>query len=459
VPPDIVLVICDTARADAFNPWGAPYRSPVLERLCREGVIYRNATAAAPWTLPSTASILSGVLPSEHGATGECFEWENRRPTSPAGAIRGFAGQWLPEALRERGYRTWGASCNTWVSKWGGFDRGFEQFLDLRQWSRPRSRLGRVVYRARKGLGMVDRGGSEAVQRFGQRLASAGPEPLFALVNLMEMHAPLSPPRPYYPFPPWRRIGTRTLAGGPQLALNMGVRTASPKYVRTLRELYQSCARYEDHLLGSFVRAVEERGRPTVLVMVADHGEHLGEHGLFNHNSSLRQTLLHVPLAVWGHRIDLGPAEIEDAVSLLKLPGWLVGLADGDGTVLSANGAVVSEYEGTIQHCGLPDDIAEGIKHVDPSHLPSLAFHGGVAVRRGPFKYVAISNGDEALYELEADPREERNILGERPDAASPFHPYRDQWLERRAHRPEYGAGDLAAGQIAEHLRELGYIE
>ena len=70
--------------------------------------------------------------------------------------------------------------------------------------------------------------------------------------------------------------------------------------ISALRALYAGCARYEDRILGEIVDAVAERTRPTVVLLVADHGENLGEHGLFNHNSSLLQTLLHVPMVAWG---------------------------------------------------------------------------------------------------------------------------------------------------------------
>jgi arylsulfatase A-like enzyme len=456
---DIVVLLCDTARADAFSPWGAAHRSPTMERLCEEGLMYANAGSQAPWTVPSIASMFSGRLPTEHGITGECLSWRDRRPTSPAEAVAAYSGTWLPETLRERGYRTWGASCNSWISRWGGFDRGFDEFLDLRPWARDRSALGRVRHRARRVLGTVDRGGREGAIRFARLLADPGPEPLFVFVNLMETHAPLDPPRPYYPWPGWRRFRTRRLAGGPDqgLSYNAGVVAPGPGYAEALRPLYSACARYEDHVLGQFLEAVEGRGRPTLVVVVADHGEHLGEHGLFNHNSSLHQPLLHVPLVAWARKLTLGTGRIEEPVSLLGLASWLRDLTDGESRVMRGIGPVVSEYEGTARHNGIPRHIEEGIG--EGLAVPPLVFHPGLAVRSGSLKYVAVGNGDEALYDLDADPGEDHNLLGGRPDAAAEFRPFRDAWEERRSGRPTYESGDLAEGQIAEHLRELGYIE
>jgi arylsulfatase A-like enzyme len=463
MPPDLLVLLCDTARADAFRPWGGPHPTPAIERLCREGIVYERATTPAPWTVPSHASIFSGLLPTEHGINGECFEWVDRRPTSPAAAVRAFAGQWLPEALRARGYRTWGASCNSWISTWGGFDRGFEEFVDLRPQAKPKGRPARLAFRARRALGGTDRGGAEAVRTFHARLRGAGPEPLFAFVNLMETHSPFNPPGRYYPYPAWRRFRTRRLAGGPDqgLSFNAGVVDPGPRYARTLRTIYYACGRYEDHVVGRLLEAVEDRGRPTVVVLVADHGELLGEHGMYNHNSSLHQPLLHVPLAIWSRGAGgPGGGRVEEPVSTVGLGWWLLSVADGAGAgdPFEPDGPVVSEYEGTRRHNGIPDYIRRGIEARNPD-VPPLVFHPGVAVREGSLKYLAAGDGGEWLFDLDDDPGEERNLAGIRPADVARFQPRRDEWVRRRAARPEYEAGQVAEGEIAEHLKELGYIE
>jgi len=65
VVPDLVLLLCDTARADAFRPWGGRVETPHIQRICGEGIAYSRATAPAPWTVPSIASIFSGRLPTQ----------------------------------------------------------------------------------------------------------------------------------------------------------------------------------------------------------------------------------------------------------------------------------------------------------------------------------------------------------------------------------------------------------
>ena len=466
MPPDLHLLLCDTARADAFSPWGASHPTPAIERLCEGGISYSHAVSQAPWTLPSTASMFTGRLPTETGISGDCFRWVEGRPSSPSVGVKGYQGSWLPGELRERGYRTWAASCNTWISEWGGFDRGFERLLDLRDRTRLRkgSKWNRALRRAQRVYGKVDRGGREALQAFVTRLEESGTDPLFTFVNLMETHAPYDPPRPFYPYPLWKRAETRRLSGGTNkarrfLAYNAGMERPDVEYVRRITELYGSCARYEDALLGGFVEAVRGRGRPAVVAVVADHGENLGEHGLFNHNSSLGETLLHVPLVVWGHRVDVGHGRVDEPVSLLGLSDWLIGLADGDGVPISPDGPIVSEYESTVRHNGIPADIQGRIDAGQAHRVPPLVYHPGVAIRKGGMKYVATATGDASLYDLTADPGEDHDLLPRRPDSAEEFEPMVEEWRKRRAEQPTYDAGELAQGDIADHLQMLGYID
>jgi arylsulfatase A-like enzyme len=95
----------------------------------------------------------------------------------------------------------------------------------------------------------------------------------------------------------------------------------------------------------------------------------------------------------------------------------------------------------------------------DPSRVPALVFHPGVAVREGPLKFVSVDDGPEALYDVDADPGEDHDLLKDRPEDAARFRPHVEAWQKRRAERPIYDAGDVAEGEIANHLRTLGYIE
>ena len=153
-----------------------------MGRLAREGVTYATAIAQAPWTVPSTASIFSGVLPTVHGIAGDSLRWIDGSRTSPSEKVANYKGDWLPESMRERGYRTWAVSSNAWISRWGGFARGFDDFHDIRPWRTAGTPVRRLLRRVEQmqAIGRQDKGGKEAVERF-RRFVGARQEPWFAL--------------------------------------------------------------------------------------------------------------------------------------------------------------------------------------------------------------------------------------------------------------------------------------
>lgn len=461
--PDIVLVILDTARADAFSPWGGVRKTPVMQRLFEEGLAYRRAMTQAPWTLPSTASLFSGKLPTEHLISGESMRWVNNAPTSPRKVIRRYRDTWLPKAMRQRGYETWGASCNPWVSRWSGFGLfGFRKWTDFA--AMPHASDGGKARRERLALllGRRDKGGERVAESFAQFLGGVdGAGPIFAFMNLMEMHAPYGSPRPHYPYSTIRRLADprlRTLFY-PELLFNAGVQQPPSGLTKIMKTLYFAQASYADLILGRIVRTIRDNGRPTVLMVVGDHGENLGEDGLFNHDSSLSDRLLHVPFVAWGQGVDLGPAVVDEPVSLQGVTPWLLGIADGGGEPIRPGSPILSEYESTTRQRRIPEAVSRA---VEAGTAPTLLHRRGLAVRDGSLKYLATEDGNEQVFDTRADPAERHDILARQPEAALPFRPFRDQWLERlkvegTSYAPELFGWEEAT--VAENLRFLGYIE
>ena len=149
-------------------------------------------------------------------------------------------------------------------------------------------------------------------------------------------------------------------------------------------------------------------------------------------------------------------------MSLLGLPGWLAALAEGDLMLLGDAGGsdpVVSEYESTMRQMDLPPDLRRRLQVGGPQSIPALVHDPGVAVRVDGWKYVAVAGREEALFDLGADPSEEHDVLDVHPSRADVMRAHRDAWEHRRTRSPRYSTGEVADAQIADHLRELGYIE
>src|SRR5437870_11938464 len=129
--PNIVLVLFDTARASAFEPWGAPAgSSPTVAQLASRGSAVEYAIAPSDWTMPSHASLFTGRLPRAAGLAHEPLG--GRRPTSCRPVLEAQRERVLADVLRRAGYATAAASANPWIAAAHGFATGFETFVDMR---------------------------------------------------------------------------------------------------------------------------------------------------------------------------------------------------------------------------------------------------------------------------------------------------------------------------------------
>ena len=316
VPPNIVLVVLDTARADrvSYNGYDR-MTTPNLDALTRDSVIYRNAHSTAPWTLPAHMSMFTGLLPGRHGATWRAFaepaemslEEILSRPIAFSNSRL-----LLPEVLRRSGYTTLGISSNAWVSRRTGFDVGFDDFYESWQQSDRALKAFRWIpqrFRSWERLSSETRTLSEfatgdagqVLSIFRQHLQERGQlrEPFFLFFNLIDPHFPYSPPMS------WRYAFSDDLGLGEAIArfdfhemsLVAGARQID---VAEFSPFYDAELSYADFALGRLLTWLREKGYydETQIVVTSDHGEHLGEEGHFSHQFSVAEELLQIPLVV-----------------------------------------------------------------------------------------------------------------------------------------------------------------
>ena len=307
----IVLVVLDTVRADHCSAcgYGKP-TTPRLERLAAQGLLFDHARSVAPWTLPSHASLFTGRLPHQHGCN-----WEHRWLADSQETIA--------ETLADAGFETFGVSTNPNVSSLYHLDQGFTRFLEtwrLRQ------------DEERRGLSDSSIANAEIRAWLSQRDAR---EPFFLFVNYNDAHLPYAPP------PPNDRLfgdaGDSTDAARPFAARGdllqvtlAGEATVRPEDMAGLAALYDGDVRTADERLGELVDMLDEfeLAEDTVLIVTSDHGEHLGEGGRVDHQLSLDEALLRVPLVVRFPR-QIRPARVLEPVALTEVKRWIDELADG----------------------------------------------------------------------------------------------------------------------------------
>ncbi len=380
--PDVLLISLDTLRADALGCYGNPRRtSPTIDGLAERGVRFARCYAPAPHTAPSHVSLLSGLLPLAHGVPNASAESKRLAQLNE---------NWptLTELLAGDGYQTMFVCNGGQLRREMGIERAVEQFDSS---TRTFAAAIEVVD------AMLD--------------DVARDEPLFSFVHTYETHAPYLPPRRMNGAPLHGRFTDREYRGvlrrtydkligrideGAGLAAEFLADSASFKApdIEFLVGLYHEEVLWTDNQLLRLLEAWSSRRdiSNTVVVIVSDHGEQLGERGAFGHRFGLDVELVHVPLIAFGPGIE---PRVEDGV---------VSLASVAAAILEHVGAVVP------QHFERGARLARGTAPSAVAHLQEASgMKASVGVVAGPLHYLRGMSGNRSLREtvrdLVADPR------------------------------------------------------
>jgi arylsulfatase A-like enzyme len=409
--PNVLLLVLDTLRADAAEPYGAPAgSSPALADLARRGMAVPRVRSTASWTLPSHVAMFTGQLARSLGL-GQAPE---QTPHGAAPVVRAQRELLLAEVLRKCGYATRGVTTNLWAGQASGFDTGFEEFAELPT-SRQTQLGGRFRHRVRWGLegvrSRVDDGAAQAWRVMERWSTELDERPFFWFVNLVECHSPYLPPRPYDEASALTRLlaadeAYRYLTLEAILRACLGALAVPDPALRRMRHLYAGSLRYVDDWVTRVLTALSRTGviDDTLVIVCADHGENFGEGGLMAHSLSVDDRLLHVPFIVAGPGVEAFdgmlslaelPARVADAIGLEQHP-W------GSGLIAGLPVAQWDPFE-------LTDERAAELTtewRLDDAGAQRLRAPITCAVS-GRFKLVRGKNEtDEALYDLDADPLE-----------------------------------------------------
>jgi len=381
---NVVVYLIDTLRADRVGAYGNPApASAHIDALADEGVLFRSASATAPWTKPSVASLFTSRLPSDHGAEDYTSRMRDEGDT-------------LAAVFRAAGYRTAAFGCNGWVFRPSfNLGRGFEEFVYVRD-GRDYERVdARAVT-------------SEALDWLERNYT----EPFLLYVHSIDPHEPYSPPdgreRLFHPRP-YRGTLDGSLEG-PGTHTTRAPDEVDAADLAWLHALYDGELHANDEEVGRLVRRLRALGvwDETTFVVTADHGDEFLEHGDWSHGKTVYQEVVHVPLVLKPPAsLDLAPAAVDAPVSLLDLAPTLCELAGLDpGSTTFAGRSLVPLVRG--EETGLDRPLAIELRRARRVVL---------GVRRGPWKYVAELSPEpgEELYHLASDPREERSVLDELP--------------------------------------------
>jgi arylsulfatase A-like enzyme/Tfp pilus assembly protein PilF len=384
----IVLITIDTLRADRLGAYGSTRGlTPVLDRFASGATRFTAAVTQVPLTLPAHATILTGLHPAKHGVrTNDGYRLDASVPT-------------LAEALHARGYATGAFIGGYPLQARSGLARGFDRYDDD----------------FLQSTGVVERSADEVVRAACAWIDQHQSQPFFVWLHLFDPHSPYTPPAPF----------AAAHADAP----------------------YDGEVAYTDAAIGRLFDRLRQAGvfsRATVIV-VADHGESLGEHGERTHGTFLYDATIRVPLLVKladgaATRDVTVPVETADlAPTIASLAGTTLGFVDGQTLLPLLSGGAAGDPERPAYSESYYQNVLLGWSPLR-------------AARTARWKFIEAPRPE--LYDLESDPGELRN----RADDRSAFASGLQRALPSAPADASASHAAAAGGESGERLRSLGYV-
>ena len=396
-PLNVILVTIDTLRADRLHCYGnRGIETPTLDSVAQHGVLFENAVAQAPLTPPSHASIFTGTNPNVHH-------------------VRNTGGFALPSSsvtlatiLKAQGWDTAAFVGATVLKKATGFGLGFNVYDD--QMPKPERGQEEREYPERRASVVVDHA-LNWVQ-------SQSSRQFFVWVHLYDPHEPYDPPAPF-----------------------------REKY---RKNLYDGEVAYTDQQLGRFLDAVGKKSPvdKTLIVVLADHGESLGDHGEFNHGVFLYDSTLRIPLLISGPGVPSGVRVSQQARTIDVMP-TILELLGGKPPAICQGVSLIPGFSG--------GNLATTFSYEETLYPKmNMGWAELRGIRTARWKYIRAPKPE--LYDLAQDPGETTNVIYAHPKESGEL----EAALKKLSSESSNGVEKVASSQVDSHtleqLKSLGYL-
>ncbi|RJP37159.1 MAG: hypothetical protein C4547_05895 [Phycisphaerales bacterium] len=439
---NLIIVTMDTTRADLISGIGderADGLTPNLEKLASEGARFLRAYSQTNVTNPSHTSIFTGL----YAIDAKVMNNQTSLPKHNPGVDT------LPAAFQRAGYRSVGFPAIRHVS---------DATLALPGFDEPNEMIGEPV-------------AGEMVDKALKWLDQPSDKPFFMWLHVFDPHMEYDPPEEYArkfyqgdPYageaPPFHE--NEFFRRAPQVVLKQFSEVRDPAYPPAM---YKGELNYTDHELGRFIQGMKDRGLydTTGIVVVADHGECLGDHNVYFDHMGLYEPSVHVPLIIRMPGMPTG-LRIEDRVCQIDLVP----------TMCHLFGVQVRQPEGLPMHGLNLTEVLMGRPSPALSRRTTLihedAHNREIMVRRGPWKLIAqvgkpkYPTDEIKLFNLDSDPQELTNVADKHADVVAQLRPLVQRWIDQgkwELKNPERAIDEMTPEQRAEHdrLKGLGYID
>jgi len=464
--PNIIFLVIDALRADHLGCYGYQRNtSPNIDKFSSSATVYSNAQSTAPWTLPSHASMFTGLYPQEHHivtnklppaikAWRDNYYKQNKNLEQTVAwrkkvkeALKRKFGETvfkdllrneihplpqedmtIAEHLKDCGYQTAAFAANSgYLGKQYQLDQGFETYEV--QWGR----AGEINEKIYNWLDTRDQ-----------------KKPFFLFVNYMDTHVPYNDkPRPN--FLNGKEIPKNSNKFMAQFTPILGEKIMEKNFTQTVVDQYDLGIANMDAGIAKLFKRLKDNNifNDSLIILTSDHGEYLGDHHLITHSKDVYQSVMWVPLIIKSPKQN-NKRMVDKLISTVYIPGMIV---DSTGwnkpnpfrdTWRTDRSALASNYYTRVM--GLLSPFASHFERVRK------------VVYRGNYKYIDSSDGNNELYDLKNSPKEQHNIIKEQPAIAEELKQILRAKVERGAHphksqrRIELSPDDVG------RLKTLGYL-
>lgn len=394
--PNIVLLTIDTVRADHVGCYGATgVSTPMLDSLARDGIVFGRAVAQVPLTYPSHSAIMTGLYPFQNGAQDfTSLPLNSRFPT-------------VAQTLRDKGYATGAVVSSFALDHSWGLARGFDFYDDA---------FSPESYKKRD-LGLVERKAEESVTHALGWLERTPKRPFFLWLHLYDPHSPYNPPEPF-----------------------------RSKYAG---HLYDGEIAYADQQLGRLLDWLKKSHlyEQTLIIVVGDHGESLGDHGEKEHGFFVYNATVQIPLIVKPPKYSAyKPGTNETVVETTAI-----------AATIQRFGGITREIQGQSPPLPIRSTDAEAVAYSE-TFYPFNSFGWSPLHSLQTARYHFIDAPSVELYDVVTDPEEKDNLAATKTAVVAVLRRKLQDLLEKMPYKPESGASSELSPEAQEKLRALGYV-
>ncbi len=461
--PNIIIIVLDAGRFDYLSCYGFPQKiTPNIDRLAKEGVLFENATTVAPWTVPSHASMFTGLYPNQHQANWNTLKIKEGIPT-------------IFDILRQKNYKIGAFVANdTLIYPCEIFGKDADVY-GLNRHGRSKNDSGFV-----DGFKQEESNCEKITSYFVDWLAKGPKQPCMLYFNYYDLHSKyeaLEPHRSKYVSAEDEKVLAEL---GDRFSLHFKEMNreavVTKEQIQAMRNLYKAKMAGIDENVGKVISLLKENKmlENTVLFITSDHGDTLGDHAYpsFHHQFSIYNALTRIPLIVYSPLLKTHARRV--AAHFIQnidiFPTILDLCAINKSAHLQASAAVsLAEYLFT-DSVKKPRDYALSMyeapkkfvnwnkKYVNPAYIRKL-----LAIQDERYKLIFSDDDKCELYDLIADPREQVSLAAAFPEICLRLkNRFQEVIGNFGGTTDDYAAGNFSPAEeerIKERLKSLGYIE